>query len=543
MKIESITLKNFLIIPHADIELTGGLNVVTGETGSGKSLFVSAIRLLRGERASRSIVGKWGERGEVTAVVVLDEYDERIRQQLHDLSIEPDEGSVIVRRVIGTRNLCYLNGTPVNLTTLEDLFGAVVEISSQFENQEVRKKEYQVSVLDSFSTERSLLVAYGDLYSRIRELEKNRQELEQSDDPARREFLKFQIDELNDLDPQEGELDELEKKIELLENRFQIAQYVGDAESRFMQASEILLEAERSLRKLNEIEMCEESVARVSSMLIELDDMGKSLAPLRVDEFSEIDEDSVRERYDRINRIMLKHGALSSSELLEKFRQMEEELCFLESVPQRIDVLENEIGGLKREALDLAGKIGEMRRAGAPVLCEKIEGYLRKLGMGSVRFTIDIKETDDITPNGIDRVEFLINTTGSDRFGSLSTLSGGELSRLLLTLKLIDNQKGKFILFDEIDSNIGGEIASVAAGELKINSRNNQILVVTHFPQTAARGDAHLVVEKGDGDDGVSSRLRRLEHTEKVRELARMMGDSSSDEHLVAAEKLLGSEL
>ncbi len=543
MKIERVILKNFLIIPEASIELSPGFNVVTGETGSGKSLFVGAVRLLCGERAPKGIIGRWGEKAEITAFLSLEPKDSDMIEKLAELCIEVEDNSLIIRRIVGDKNFCFVNSVPVNIGFLESLLADKIEISSQFENQSIFKHLYQIQFVDSCVLSKEISDSYYSDYIKLRELTTEIEKLSHDDDPARRDYLEFQIAEIEKFDLKDGEVLVLEEKIRLVENRNKITKMLAEMSSGFDSATQVLGQLLKTAGNLKELVHFTEEYERFASAVIEISDIEHSVLNM-IHTFDEpMDEESLRERFDLLNTLMMKHGVKTEESLIAKVSAMNRELNELNQLPEKIELLQKELYKLEKSAREKALNIRKIRVEKLPAIEKKITDYLITFGMTGINFRIELSVTDELNEYGLDNIKFLVNTTGGNELHSVKNMSGGELSRLLLALKLTGNEKGKFILFDEIDSNIGGEVASRAAEELKANSKQNQILVVTHFPQTAARGDAHLVVEKDSSGDGISSKLVEVKNSERIKELARMMGDSSSKEHLLAAEKLIGRTL
>lgn len=541
MKIRSILLRNFLIIQKADISLDGGLTAVTGETGSGKSLFVEAVKLLLGGKAHKGLAGPWGKTGELAAVIESEPNDRSLREDLDALGIETDgDRTLTIRRVIGEKSLLYLNGSPVATQDLQRLFADWMEISSQFENRELFKPEYQLSVLDAVALTDEMKGTYAAQWKELRALADEMDDLRRQDDPARRDYLEFQIREIDDLRPQAGEEERLKQKMLFMENHKKIEELIAKSDEGLLAAVSALNPVERALADLSRIADLGDLPARASSALIECRDLQRTLAAFsgRMDP-DESEEGDIRERYDRLNRLLMKHGVKDAAGLIEQHDAMKKELAELSRAPERIEELGRRHRTVRDEAEKTALKMRKERRKAIAPLEKRLTDHLLRFGMERVVFKMDLAPSDDLSPAGLDTLRFLINTIGSGDLYGIKNLSGGELSRLLLALKLVDNDAGRFILFDEIDANIGGEVAARAAEELKKNSRSNQILVVTHFPQTAARAGAHLVVEKSAGGTAMESTIRAVEGDDRVRELARMMGDSSSKENLTAARKLL----
>jgi len=545
VKIRSILLRNFLIIQKADLPLDDGLTAVTGETGSGKSLFVEAVKLLLGGKAHKGLTGPWGKTGEIAAIIELEPCDRSLHEDLDTLGIEPEEDRTItLRRVIGEKNILSLNGSPVAAQDLQRLFADRMEISSQFENRELFKPEYQLSVLDATALSDELKETYAARWRDLRAIDEELEDLRRQDDPTRRDYLEFQIREMDEFRPQAGEEDRLKQKMLLLENRKKIEELLAKSDEGLHATVAAFSPTERALTDLSRIADLGDLPSRASSALIECRDLQRTLAAFSAHmEPDGDDESDLRERHDRLNRLLMKHGVKDAAALIERHNAMKRELAELSRAPERIEELIRRRRKVRDEAEKTALKMRKLRQKAVAPLEKRLTDHLLRFGMDRVVFKLDLAPSDDLCPAGLDTLRFLINTIGSGDLYGIKNLSGGELSRLLLALKLVDNDAGRFILFDEIDANIGGEVAARAAEELKKNSRSNQILVVTHFPQTAARAGAHLVVEKSTSATAMESSIRPVEGDERVRELARMMGDSSSKENLTAARKLLRAAL
>lgn len=539
MKVEKLYLKNFLIIEKAVIELSKGMTTVTGETGSGKSLFISAMKALKGQRINRDLVGRWNEFGEIAAEIIIEKDDKDLLQKCEEHSVFPeDDNRLVLKRIFGKKSGAYINDSPVSAALFGILFADHIEIGSQFENRELFRKDYRVSVLDVYMKNEKTLEKYREIYKKTKKLEEKIADLKLLDEPGKREYLEYQINEMEKLETFENEDKELSEKINFIDNRskimelseelFSVLDSVCEKTDRASDIAEYLV----TLTDINEISQ------RLKSTAIELSDIKRSFT-IPGDDFNDCDPDELKKRFDRLSSILMKHSCSNSLELLEKLEKMQFELEDLNEVPHSISKLEEEHKQLSSHLHEAALDLREKRLKGAPDLEKKISGYLNKFGMTGVDLKVDIEKTETLGINGIDDVVFKIDTTGAMKHSDISTLSGGELSRLLLAVKLIDREKGKLLLFDEIDSSIGGETAKNAAKEMKLNSRSNQIVVVTHFPQTAASADEHLVVKKKVSGGKVTAEIVKLNNEEKKKELARMMGDSSSGMFNESASEML----
>ena len=527
MKITNIFLKNFLIIKKSNIELSSGLTTVTGETGSGKSLFVSAMKALRGERLAKTLLGKWGKSGEICAEIALESRDDEIRNLLAGNDIEPENERLLVRRVFGDKNGVYLNDTPVSSAFLASLLGEMIEIGSQFENRELFKKDYRMKVVDLKAEDAAVLADYKEIFHKIQTLRKTIEELKAKDDISKRDYLEYQIREIEKIETYENEEAELLSKIKFAENRVKIVKY----------SSELLNSLNSSLDFLN-------SADSSASDLAELDDIGDIPARVSAALFSKYDEpvddiEEIQTKFDKLSSLFMKHGVTTSADLLKKLDTLNEELFEMNKIPRKTEEAEKELAALLKKGEKLAEDLRKKRLKAVKPLEENILKYLLKFGMKGVKFSILLNKLEDLNETGFDEVVFEINTIGTEKMFDISSLSGGELSRLLLAVKLIDDEEGKVILFDEIDSSIGGETARNAALEMKKNSQKNQIVVITHFPQTASLANTHIVVRKSIEEGDVETEISILDKEGRVKELARMMGRSDSADFLAAAEKMI----
>ncbi len=542
MKISSVFLKNFLIIKKSEIELSGGLTTVTGETGSGKSLFVSAMKALRGERIGKNLLGRWNDSGEISAQIILEECDSEIKKGLQNGGIDLEEGEpLVLRRLFGEKNGSYINDSPVGVSFLNEIFSDHIEIGSQFENRELFKKDYRMRIVDSKAGNLTKLAEYRTVFQKINECRHEIAALSKKDDPARREYLEYQINELETLQTYEGEDEKLQSRMKFIENRAKIIK-LGSELSEFIEnSSKDLARCDTLASQLEKLIDIKELSGRISAVSIEAEDISRSIST-QLSKFDEDEEniEDVEKRFNTLSSLMIKHGVSSSLGLVEKMNRMSDELFEMDKVPQKIKELEKELKDLVKKGTEKALILRAGREKAVRKMETEILKYLDKFGMNGVKFSVRLDSINELNEFGLDEVEFSVNTIGTDKMFDISSLSGGELSRLLLSIKLVDDEEGKILLFDEIDSSIGGETAKSAADEMKRNSKKNQIIVVTHFPQTAACADRHILVEKSVSDGEISAEVKDLIPGERVKELARMMGDSDSSVFIRTAEKMIG---
>ena len=542
MKVEKIFLRNFLIIEKAVIKLSYGITTVTGETGSGKSLLISAMKALKGQRIGKNLVGRWDSSGEISAEIRVEESDKELKTMLDRHSIfSEDKNRLILKRVLGAKTGAYINDSPVSVNLLGKLFGDYIEIGSQFENRELFKKEYRLDIVDNFTGNNVAVAVYRELYKKMIETKEEIDELKKKDDPVKRDFLKYQLLEIEKLETFEGEYEKLAKQIRFLENRARIVQLGEEFGSLLESAGDKAENASYIARELSNLSEMKDFPERIKSVSIELDDIRRSFSLPSVED-EEMDPDEIRKRYDKISTALMKYSCTDTEELFNKMDAMQHEFKTLNETPEKISVLSRHLDKTMKKLMDQAKKLRETRLSAILRLEKKISGYLVKFGMDGVDFKIVLQKQEEPQEKGIDSAVFKINTIGSDELNSISSLSGGELSRLLLAVKLIDKEKGRLLLFDEIDSSTGGETAKNAAREMKRNSQFNQIVVVTHFPQTAVFANEHLLVEKKVKEGKMSVQIRKLNKDEKTREIARMMGDAHSEKFNTTASEMFMEE-
>ena len=448
---------------------------------------------------------------------------------------------LILRRIFGEKNGSYLNDSPVSASFLAEIFSDHIEIGSQFENRELFKKDYRMKIVDSLAGNLKDLEEYLNIFRKTVEFRNEIDALSKKEDSRKREYLEYQYSELEKLETYEGEEESLQNKIKFSENRSRIIKLSSELSEHLETSSKALSKAENSASSLEKIVELKDLSQRITAVSIETGDIARTAAA----QFSKYDADDenieeIEKRYNTLSTIMIKHGVSTSAALVQKMNLMSDELFEMDKIPQSIEKIKKELRSLTKNATEIALRLRSKREQHAKKLEDNILKYLIKFGMTGVRFTVAVKHLDELNETGLDEIEFSVNTIGTEKMFDISSLSGGELSRLLLAVKLVDDEEGKVLLFDEIDSSIGGETAKSAAAEMKRNSSKNQIIVVTHFPQTAAAAHKHIVVEKSAVNGEVSAVVKELTYEERVTELARMMGDSESNDLLKTARLMTG---
>lgn len=533
--IQRVTVENYALIRHLDITLGSGLNIITGETGAGKSILLGALGLILGNRADSAALAD-----NVSNCVVEAEFDLSgygLEAFFEEQELEYDT-PCIVRRVItpAGKSRAYVNDLPVQLTTLKELGLRLVDIHSQHRSLLVASEDFRREVVDNFSASHALLSRYAEAYSALqsaeRELAKTRAEAERNS--ADEEWVRYQWEQLSSAALREGELAELEQRQSELANSEEIGERIGGtvealgAEERGVLA--MLKASEQSMRHLARVWSGGEEVAeRLRSVQVELKDIEATLS----DALDRVDADpnalaSVEERLATIYALLRKHKVESVEELLAiqaEFGRRMELITDLDGVIAR---LEAEVAAARKVAQSVADELTALRQRGAEALSSGVTEMLGRLGMSGARFLCRVTP-DILRESGADIIEFVFSSSPAGSLLPIEKIaSGGEISRVMLCLKAIAARCAKLptIIFDEIDTGVSGRVADEMGEVITELSASMQVLNITHLPQVASKGDDHFVVYKEVTNDGAESRIRRLTTDERVEEIAKMLSGS-----------------
>ncbi len=521
-----IRIRGLGVIEDASVEFAEGFNVITGESGAGKSLIARSISFLCGARIPRDVIHP--RIGSLRVEAEFAHYP--FAERLEELGLEPSEG-LVIRRVVDAsgRGRVFVNDTPVTLKALSYLMDGVVEIQGQRESLKVLDSEYQLSLLDSLAGTEGLLKDYATLYHEYVDL-KNRLERIKGESPAlvrEMDYLRYVVREIEEAGISEEEEEELLRERELLANYGRLVEtadgvfaLVEDGACNMVSEAVSLLSRAPSLPELEEVrehlasslERMEEAVVALRSLVSSVD-----FSPSRLEE--------VEARLDLYHRLKSKYGP-SVADVLRFYRDAKKRLEEMEAEISSSQALEERLGRVKAELEDMARRLSSKRREAACELKGMVEERLKLLGFESPAFDVELTEAP-LSRTGADRVQFLFSANPDLPLRPLSKVaSGGELSRVLLALKLIfaERERARVVLFDEVDVGIGGRTASLVADALLSLSERCQVIAITHFPQIAARAHRHIVVEKTLQGDRTSVRVRAVEGHERQVEIERMAG-------------------
>ena len=548
-------IENVAVIDQVDISFERGFNVLTGETGAGKSIVIDAIGAIMGERTSRDLIRTGARSARVSAVF----QDVPALAWFEERGIAPDEnGELLIERAIqgDGKNVCRVNGRPVLVTQLRELGCQLLNIHGQHDGQQLLDEERHLDYLDSFGGTGESRDLFAAAYEKVRALRKERDELRMDDgEKARRiDTLTYQIGELERAGLRTGEDEELSRRREVLRNAERLTDAV-DGAWRALTGGD---EAEGAVSLMMEAESCLAQGGRFSGGLGEL---AEKAAQLRCDaedlaelvrdargalEFYPGELDEIEDRLDKLYRLKKKYGDTT-----------EEMLAYLERCRQELDTIqfsEDRIARLGRElekALEQARRQGEnlttLRREAADSLARRIQTELRELDMPRVRFQVEFAPKDapdGMDASGMDSVRFLMSANVGEDLKPINKIaSGGELSRIMLALKnvLAETEQVATLIFDEVDTGVSGRAAGRVARKLFQVSGSKQVLCVTHLAQIAAMGDVHFSVEKGERDGRTYTRVDRLDRARRREELARLSGGGATAVMLDGAEDLLAA--
>ncbi len=550
-----LSIKNLAVIEKTEFSPGPGLNIFTGETGTGKSILIDAILLALGERASTDLLRTGAKEAEITAIFSLSE-DSPVKEFLSEHNFPSDGDELILRRVITSsgRSRAYVNDTPTTVRVLQQLGLLLVEISSQHSHQRLMQPRFHLDFLDQFGNLFPLRKELTSLYQKYRQLLERMESL--GGDPLQRqrqkEFLEFQISELEEFDLSVEE-EELFQRHRYLSNLEQIIEGSEETERMLYSGGNAIFDqlgtARRKLEQWSEFsQLLSETVDILSKAESLIDEAARNIRQFSSQtefDFRELEE--LNQTIVKLNDLKRKHNATSIEELREILEGYRRELSHLQQVEEEAVSLERQISELRELLSQKARELSEKRREWAEELSRKVESELSSVGMKKAKFSIrwiSSPEEERLPgPTGWDEIQFYLSPNPGEELKPLHKIaSGGELSRILLALNQIFSDKNPVptIIFDEIDSGIGGETALNVGDKIYQIARNRQVLCVTHLPQIAALADHHFQIHKEVRGDRTVSSVRLLSDKDRSRELARMLdGRKESPQSISHAARLL----
>ncbi len=552
----NLHVKNLALIKEEEIDFNDGLNILSGETGAGKSIIIGSINIALGEKASKEIIRKDAD----FALVELQFVDGRdiVKNVIkeNDIELEPDDSVIISRKITKSSSVCKVNGESVALSTLRKITSLLVDVHGQHEHQSLLNKAKHLEILDEFASKSDIIKLKDDLakeYKLNKDLKNKLEELNVDEDERLRNisFYEFEINEIDEAALVEGEDSKLEESYKKMEASQKIVSSLAEAYSALSDnncASDLISNALGALKKIN---YKDEEIEKIESSLTDLESICSDVSHMisRYMDDNRYDEEKLVEygkRLDVINHLKAKFG--NSIEEIINYRNEKEELVnSLKNNEEIKKQCEEDLRLSNQRMRDICKKISEIRVKYAKDLEVKIINHLKELNFLDVRFEIKIEESNQITLKGFDDVEFMISTNVGEPVMPLGKIaSGGELSRVMLAIKtvLAEVDEVGTLIFDEIDSGISGKTAWMVSEKLNIISHNHQVICISHLPQIAAMADSHYLIEKKAEKDTTTTGISLLDKKGEINELARMLGgDEITDAVLLNAKDLKSQAL
>jgi DNA repair protein RecN (Recombination protein N) len=557
--LERLHIQNYAIIDDIEINFSRKLNTITGETGAGKSILMGALSLILGERADTSVLMKTEKKCFVEGFFAING-KENVKDFLLKNELD-NEDELVLRREIAAngKSRAFINDTPATLYQLKALASLLVDLHQQFDTLELGDADFQREVLDALANNGERLSIYKKIFSQWQQSSKELEQLQQQKANFNKEYDYFQFlfDELNDVKLKESELEELDNELRILSNAEGIKTTLSKAYFDLKESEQpVLTMLKQIINQLNGYASYHNDIAsvieRLQSTQIELQDIASELDRINDDvHYDEKRIDHINERLSTGYKLLKKHGAKTTNELLEIQHSLREKLQAVLNIDEAIAAKEKETIQLLKQAEKIAGEISETRQHQTKPLVQKINELLARVGMPNARLKIEIKSTT-LNPFGKDYIEFLFDanlpdseTGKSNRFEPLRKVaSGGELSRLMLCIKSLVAESIDLptLIFDEIDSGISGEAAKQVGIIMKQLSASRQLICITHQPQIAGKADAHFFVYKEIKNDAVKTNIRLLTQDERIKTIAQMLsGESPTAAALENAKEMVMS--
>lgn len=549
--LKQLYIRNFTLIERLDMTFNGGFSVITGETGAGKSIILGAIGLLKGQRADSKLIKRGSEKCVIEAHFNLSRYG--MEKFFNDNDVEYDADDCIVRREITAagKSRAFVNDTPVPLSVLKELGEQLIDVHSQHQNLLLGKQDFQMEIVDIIADDKDLLDNYRKAYGDYREKQRQLDDLQErlSSNKANADFLLFQYEELDRANLVEGEQETLEAQANQMSHYEDIKTALYQADKAMSAEGTGVTENLRTaINALHSIEgvlpMAGELASRMDADFIDLKDIADELeGQLDKVDFDPKELDSINDRLDRIYSLQKKYHCDTVSQLIEIRDNLKKQLDGIENGDYDLQQVKNEVDKSMKLAIQKADSITKVRKTTAKKIEEEIKQRLVALGMPNIQFTINL-ESSELSADGADKVAYMFSANRNMPMQPVAQVaSGGEIARLMLSLKAMVSGAVKLptIIFDEIDTGVSGKIAEKMADIMcEMGNNERQVISITHLPQIAAKGATHYKVYKEDRGDTTVSTMKLLCGEDRVNEIAQMLSGSDITEAAISnARELL----
>ena len=548
--LQQLNIKNYALIEDLSVDFTDGFSVITGETGAGKSILLGALGFVLGDRADTGVLFNKEMKCVVEAHFQLNGNNLQPLFDSNDLDFDTE---CIFRRELSPqkKSRAFINDTPVSLQVMKEIGSQLVDIHSQHDSLLLTDADFQLHLLDEIAQSQNLLVDYQTNYGVYNSLKRRLNELREtaSKNIAENDYLKFQLDELQKVQLKEGEYAEIEQSLNVMENAEEIRSLLFSANGLLENSETAILpqlnELSSAMHRLKQLmPSSEELLQRIESAQLELKDIAYDLE--RIGDGAQFDEEKLQElqeRFDLLSRLMMKHHVKEFEALIALRDELETKVNAFENIDQEIAQTESALKKQETLLRELASKLHALRMKAAKTFGDQVTDLARQLAMPHAVFQIAVELLKDFSPTGLDQVRFMFSANKGIEVAELSKVaSGGELSRLMLSIKSVVSQHNYIptLIFDEIDTGVSGEVAAKIGGIMQGMGTSLQLISITHLPQVASKAAHHFFIYKDNEGARTQSHIKVLSNKERVTEIAKMLSnDKVTPEALKAAEVLL----
>ena len=547
--LSKITIQNFALIDSLHISLNNGLQVITGETGAGKSIILGALRLVLGERADVKAISNPEKKSVVETEFRIDKQHISFFEE-NDLDFE--ENTIIRREILPSgKSRAFINDVPVTLDVLKELSSKLIDIHSQFETSSLFSEEYQFKIIDGLSENKLLISAYQQDFNTYQKLNKTLQELENQLENSNKEadYQNFLLSELEEIDLESIDLEELKNQVSIGENAGNIIENLNYISGRFYQEEIGVLDGLNDIK--NKIQKIAENSPHFEELSKRLDEAHLELKDIHNQienelEKVEIDPESLAAMtslLNKINTLFLKHQVTDIEGLIEIKNQLSSQQKNSQDLEKNIIDIQNQLSQLTEKLNNLASDISKNRKSAIPVFTEKIEKILKKLGLEKAKIEVELTDNENFNKFGKEHIQLLFQAnTGFPLKPIQNAISGGERSRVMLSIKKIiaENTELPTLILDEIDTGVSGKVANEIGNVMQEMAENMQLIVITHLAQVAAKGSNNYKVIKEDVNGKTQSTIIPLNEEQKLQEIAQLLsGDTITDAAIQQAKELI----
>jgi DNA repair protein RecN (Recombination protein N) len=548
--LKQLHISNYALIDELNVSFESGFNVITGETGAGKSILLGALGFALGDRADTNVLFDKDKKCVVEAQFELDDENLRPLFESNDLDFEAQS---IFRRELNPqkKSRAFINDTPVSLQTMKEIGGQLVDIHSQHDSLLLTDADFQLKLLDEIAQNDAVLADYQAEFSNYNTLKRKLNDLKEmaTKNTAENDYLKFQLDELDKAQLKEGEYADIEQTLSVMENAEEIKTLLVTANGLMDDSENAILgqmnALASTLHRMRQLLPDTESIGeRVENLRVELKDIAYDLRRKEDDtQFDEGQLQSLQERYDLLSRLMMKHRVNDFGELITLRDSLKERVNAFESIDEAIAKAEKELKESEKQLSSHAKVLHDKRSQAATAFGEKVTALVRQLAMPFAEFQVDVESQTNFDSKGRDEIRFLFSANKGIAPDDLRRVaSGGELSRLMLSIKSAVSSYNYIptLIFDEIDTGVSGEVAAKIGSIMQQMGHSLQLISITHLPQVASQAEHHYFIYKDNEGMRTQSHIRVLQHEERITEIAKMLSnDQVTPEALKAAEVLL----